>query len=136
MTLVTLDTATLIKSALDPQEYRTLIKSTAVTELQSGGLYMLKQLANSFLPRSSYRSYGNESQWREWYYYVVKKLSLEGIKTPEDIEQGADQYVALRREWNDSVMAFAKHMAFSWHEIAPVESDVYTANFQFPINSR
>lgn len=84
MTFISMDTATLIKSALHPQHYRTLINSTAVTELQTGGLYMLKQLADSFLPRKSNQAYSPEAQWREWYCHVVKRLESEGIKTPED----------------------------------------------------
>ena len=35
-------------------------------------------------------------------------VESEGIKTPEDIEAGADEYVSLRRDWNDEVAAFAK----------------------------
>ena len=124
MTFISMDTATLIKSALHPQHYRTLINSTAVTELQTGGLYMLKQLANSFLPRKSNQAYSPEAQWREWYCHVVKRLESEGIKTPEDLEAGADLYVSLRREWNDDVAAFAKHMAFRWNDIASTESDI------------
>ena len=121
MTLITMDTATLIKTALHQQQYRTLISSTAVTELQSGGLYMLKQLANSFLPNRSNKAHSQEKEWREWYYLVVKRLKSGGIRVPENIEAGADKYVFLRREWNDDVAAFAKHMAFRWSDIAPAE---------------
>ena len=121
MTLITMDTATLIKTALHQQQYRTLINSTAVTELQSGGLYMLKQLANSFLPNQSKKVHSQEKEWRKWYYLVVKRLKSEGIRVPENIEVGADKYVSLRREWNDDVAAFAKHMAFRWSDIAPAE---------------
>lgn len=124
MTFMAMDTVTLLKSALHQQQYRALINSTAVTELQSGGLYMLEQLANSFLPKNSRQIYSLEKEWREWYYLVVKRLKSEGIKTPEDIEAGADLYVSLRREWNSDVAAFAKHMAFRWSEIAPAESQM------------
>ena len=121
MTLITMDTAALIKTALHQQQYRTLINSTVVTELQSGGLYMLEQLANSFLPDRSKKAYSQEKEWREWYYLVIKRLKSEGIRVSEDIEVGADKYVSLRREWNEDVAAFAKHMAFRWSDIAPAE---------------
>lgn len=121
MILITMDTATLIKTALHHREYKTLIGSAAVTELQSSGLYTLKQLADSFLPQSLIKSYSCEAQWREWYYHVIQWLQSEGIKTPEDIETGADRYVSLRREWNDEVAGFAKHMAYRCHEIFPTE---------------
>lgn len=121
MTFIALDTATLIKTALHQKQYQSLINSTAVTELQTGGLYMLKQLANSFLHDRSKQAHFIEPEWREHYYYVVERLRTEGIKTPEDIEAGADLYVSLRREWNADVAAFAKHMAFRWSDIAPME---------------
>lgn len=122
MLLITMDAATLIKTALCDREYKSLIHSTAVTELQSSGLYTLKQLADSFLPQGAIKSYSCEAQWREWYYYVIQRLQFEGIKTPEDIETGADKYVSLRREWNSEVAAFAKHMAYRWSDIASAES--------------
>ena len=82
---------------------------------------VVKGIANSFLPQNAIVSYSCEAQWREWYYHVVRQLQSEGIKTPEDIETGADEYVSLRREWNDEVAAFAKHMAYRWSDIAPAE---------------
>lgn len=120
MMLITMDTATLIKTALHHQEYKSLIGSTAVTELQSSGSYTLKRLADSFLPQGSIKSYSCEAQWREWYHHVIQRLQSEGIKTPEDIEAGADKYVSLRREWNGEVAAFAEHMAYRWSDIAPL----------------
>ena len=157
MILITMDTATLIKTALCEREYKSLIHSTAVIELQSSGLYTLKQLADSFLPQSALRStrcgsiasrqttiwanalsvrlivsHSSEAQWREWYYHVVRRLQSEGIKTLEDIEAGADEYVSLRREWNDEVAAFAKHMAYRWSDIAPAESQISASDYSIP----
>ena len=132
MLLITMDTATLIKTALCDREYKSLIYSTAVTELQSSGLYTLKQLADSFLPGSAIVSYSCEAQWREWYFHVVRRLQSEGIKTPEDIETGADEYVSLRREWNNKVAAFAKHMAYRWSDITPAESQILASNNSTP----
>ena len=121
MIYITMDTAALLQSALHQQHYRALINSTAVAELQTGGLYMLEQLSDSFLPNRHEQERFIEKEWREWYFYVVKQLKSSGIKTPEDIEAGADLYVSLRREWNGEVAAFAKHMAFRWHEIVPTD---------------
>ena len=128
MGLMTMDTVTLIKSALHPEKYKSLINSTAVTELQSGGFYMLTTLGESFLPKKYARKlYYAESQWREWYYYVVGRLEAEGIKVPDDIEKGADVYVSLRRDWNTSVVSLGLHMKFKWRDIAPAESEVTTS---------
>lgn len=122
MILITMDTATLIKTALHYNEHKTLIESNAVVELHSSGLYTLERLADFFLPEVSVNSYSSETQWREWYYQVIQQLQCKGIHTPEDIEKGADKYVSLRREWNDYVTAFAKHMAYRWSDIAPAET--------------
>ena len=105
-------------------EYRRLIESTAVTELQSGGLYTLKQLSNSFLHQGLSDSCCFETEWREWYYHFVRRLQSEGIKIPEDNESGADWYVWLRQEWNNIVAAFAKHMAYRWSDIVTAKSGV------------
>lgn len=119
MMLVTLDTVTLIKSALHQKEHRSLINSIAVTELQSGGLYLLRELADCFLSERIQKTEDSKSEWRRWYYYVVKRLRDEGIKTPEDIEAGADLYVSLRQEWNSDVSAFANKMELKWSDIRP-----------------
>ncbi|MBV6627826.1 MAG: two pore domain potassium channel family protein [Rivularia sp. (in: Bacteria)] len=119
--LITMDTETLIKSALNQEKYRFLINSTAVTELEHGGLHMLRELSNYFLPNEPFSNKNHlEKEWREWYYYAVKRLKDEGIEVNSNLETGADCYVALRSRWNHYVVAFADYMMYRWNEIAPV----------------
>lgn len=119
--LVSLDLATIIKTALHPQTYKPLISSSATTELESGGLDMLYQVADSFLDQKVLKQSRNQQDWRKWYFRVVKKLEHHGIKTVDDLEAGADHYVALRDRWDYIVVALARYMDYGWHEITPTE---------------
>lgn len=122
--LIAMDTASLLKSALDENRYRWLIHSTAVAELSGGGLHLLAELATTFLPGHRYcKKATSELVLRQRYYHAVKRLQQEGVETTTDIEAGADRYVALRRQWEPYVRAIAVYMGYDWQEIAPYEQD-------------
>ncbi|HEY9763312.1 MAG TPA: potassium channel family protein [Trichocoleus sp.] len=123
--LIAMDTATLLKSTLHEDRYRSLINCTAVAELSGGGLHLLSELAHSFLPRQDYcESRPSEPLLRERYYDAVARLKQEGIETTADLEAGANLYVSLRRQWEPYVRAIAHYMAYDWQEIAPHEKDI------------
>jgi hypothetical protein len=88
--LLTIDTATLIKSALNADKYRSLVRSTAVVELWGGGMQILSELSQSILPKSRRQcDRQTELAWRQRYHHAVKRLSTEGIETAGDLEAGA-----------------------------------------------
>jgi len=116
---ISLDLVTLIKTALHPQVYKPLLTSSAVTELESGSLDLLYQVADSFLNEQFLDQPRNQQDWREWYFKAVKKLQQQDIETVDDLEAGADHYVALRNRWDNVVVALAHYMDYSWSEIAP-----------------
>jgi hypothetical protein len=123
--LIAMDTATLLKSTLNAERYRWLINSPAVAELSGGGLHLLSELANTFLPGHNYcRSEPSELLLRERYYRAITRLRQEGVETTTDLEAGADLYVSLRRQWDPYVKAIALYMAYDWQEIAPYERDL------------
>lgn len=99
--LLTMDTATLIKSALNSEKYRSLIGSAAVAELWGGNLHLLHQLSRSFLPKSDRLNINarREQAWRERYYRAVERLREQGIETVSDLEEGANSYISLRQQW-------------------------------------
>ncbi|GAB1543850.1 hypothetical protein NUACC21_65260 [Scytonema sp. NUACC21] len=118
-----MDTATLIKSALNTKKYRSVTHSTAVEELWGGGLQLIVELSGLFLPKN--RSKKNdciEQMWRLRYYDAVEKMKAEGIETVDDLEEGVYLYIYLRRQWNPYVVALARYMAYDWNEIAPHEN--------------
>lgn len=123
MAFINLDTATLARTALEPHKYHAFIHSTAMTQLESGSLHALFRLADSFLHGNvSSPPPDQEQRWRQWYYQAVEKIQLEGIATNPDLDAGADRYVAMRRQWNGKVAAFAQYMSYRWSDIAPGES--------------
>ncbi|KPQ32981.1 MAG: hypothetical protein HLUCCA11_20005 [Phormidesmis priestleyi Ana] len=123
MALISLDLATLIKTALHPQVYQSLIGSSAVKALESGGLDMLFQLADSFLSSNQLAKPQPTSEWRHQYFKSMKALQQQGIETVIDWETGADAYVAQRSRWDATVRSFAAYMEYQWSEIAPVEQE-------------
>lgn len=122
MLLLSMDTVTLIASALNADKYRPLIRSAAVAELWGGGLQLLVELSESFLPKN-YLSlrYQPEQAWRHRYYQAVEQLRAEGIETALNLEAGADLYISLRRKWGPLVMALAEYLGYDWSAIAPSE---------------
>ena len=119
--LLNMDTATLIKSALNSEKYRSLICSAAVAELWGGSLHFLHQLSHSFLPPRGrlHINAQQEQAWRERYYRAVERLKAEGIETVADLEEGANSYISLRRKWQPDLTALSAYMAYKWSEVAP-----------------
>lgn len=118
-----MDTATLMKTALNAQKYRSIVHSTALAELWGGSQQLLMELSSFFLPRSrSNMNQSLEDVWRKRYYYAVEKFRDEGIETTADLETGASLYVSLRRKWNPTLVMLANYMGYTWSEIAPDEN--------------
>lgn len=123
--LVTLDTAALLKSALHPAVYRTVVDSAATVQLWGGGLHVLHELAASFLPTGlSDRMPQPEQEWRERYHRARARLQQAGIQTTPDPEAGAERYVALRRAWDPYVRALASYTLYNWAEVDPAAEHV------------
>lgn len=127
--LVSLDTVTLIRSALSEQAYPSLVRSTAVAAPWGGGLQLLEGVSATFLPRAQLEEVealegDTERAWRAHYHGAVAKLRAEGIAVVADIDAGADKYVALRRAWEAYTVAFVAYMLYEWREIATQETTV------------
>ncbi|MUL39128.1 potassium channel family protein [Gloeocapsopsis dulcis] len=117
---LTMDTVTLIKSALDEESYRSLIYSAAVKGLEESGMQFLAELTELFLPSRALHVKGQSEQiWRSRYYQAVEYLAAQGIATPSNLEAGADLYVSIRRQWNPNIIALAKYMEYDWSAITP-----------------
>lgn len=125
--LVSMDAASLIRSALNESQYRLLIHSSAVEGLWSSGLYLLTNLGETFLPRSERPHAGATgeeiAQWKARYRKAVERLEASGLSTDPDLNTGLDSYIELRRQWNSEVVAFCRYMACEWREIATIADD-------------
>lgn len=120
-TLVSLDTVTLIKSALDHKEYGWLKESGAAEQLWGGATLLLETLSDTFLDGSRPEAPDAETRdlWRHRYGAALRRLRQAGIQTIEDEQAGAETYVNLRSQWNGFIAALAPVMAFSPEEIDP-----------------
>ena len=123
--LVVLDTATLIRSALDDREYGWLKKSGAVGQLWSSSTLMLEALSYTFVRpahREAQPEAGEEVRelWRRRYLAALPRLRQAGIRTVDDVERGARIYVELRSEWNKHIAAMGPMLSYSEEEVDPV----------------
>jgi len=122
--LLALDLAALIESALDADRYRALVDSAAVAELRDGGLYVLDELATTFLPAGQPRHPSlSEQAWCARYDRAVTRLRAAGIATTPDHEAGARRDVARRREWDPRLAALAAYLEYDWDALAPADRD-------------
>lgn len=122
-TLVALDTATLIKSALDDKEYGWFKKSGAVDQLWSGSNLLLRTLSGTFVhERDAHPEDDEETRelWRRRYFLALERLRQAGIRTVADEQRGAQLYVNLRSEWNKGIADIGPMLAYSDEEIDPI----------------
>jgi hypothetical protein len=118
-----MDTATLIKSALNTEKYHALIHSTAVAELWGGTHQLLVESSQLFLSKQHLNAKdAPEKVWRKRYYNAIERLKAQGVETVSDLESGADLYVSLRGKWNVYLTGLTKYLAYKWSDIAPYES--------------
>lgn len=118
-----LDTASLLKSALDDDRYRSLVYSAAVAELWSGGTHLLQVIADAY--PSVNRPDDQEQpdlatieRWRDQFKQARARLQEAGITTTRDT--AAEPYVELRQQWEPYIRKFSEYLAYDWNKIAPV----------------
>jgi hypothetical protein len=125
--LVALDSITLIKSALDDEEYGWLKKSAAVEQVWRGSMQLVTVLAPQFLPQRFPYSNGEVDEetraaWARRYRAAASRLREAGAKTFADEDAGAEIYIALRMRWDRYIKAFAKHMS---EELVNIDRALY-----------
>ena len=115
--LVSLDTLSLIKSALDENEYSWLKESAAVDQLWRGTILELKTLARAFIPNEQIEvppDPQTRERWQRRYATAIERLQRVGIKTTES---GIEEYISLRTKWDRFITLLAPKFAFSLDEI-------------------
>jgi Ion channel len=128
MALITLETPTLIKSALDDRESAWLKESAAVLQMWRGAMDSLTELAMTFLPTGMPDEVpepdeATRDRWKRRYHAACERLRQAGICTIADEENGAETYCVLRARWDRYLGAFAEHMLQKMDVIDPVGAD-------------
>ena len=116
-TLTSLDTVSLIKSALDNEEYSWLKESAAVDDLWRASMKELQTLAKDFLPNENFEQPLDPptvKRWRRRYEQAVKRLEAAKIKTSAD---GVEDYINLRKQWHAMIYMLAPKFAYDMNEI-------------------
>lgn len=123
LALLTLDAASLVRSALDQQCYLAFVRSSAVELFWGGGLQLVRETATDVLPSnliSAEVEHPHAELWRRRYFDALHKLAGEGIEVEANADAGAERYVELRRQWDGYARAFAAYMAYPWWKIDPL----------------
>ena len=121
-TLVALDAVSLIKSALDDQEYRWLKEAGAVAQLWEASMMLVTTLENTFVPpgapdREAQPDQQTRDRWRARYRAALQRLRQAGIQVTADGQAGAEAYISCRMQWGHHVVNLAPSMAYSMEEI-------------------
>jgi hypothetical protein len=126
---VALDTVSLIKSGLRDEDAGWFKESAAVTQLWRAALLLLQTLTDHYLPGRAEASPDptDQARWRGRYLLALRRLRQAGIRTVEDEGAGAENYVALRAEWDRYVRALSSALNFSTVEVDPVTADPESA---------
>jgi hypothetical protein len=118
--LLTMDSVTLIRSAVHEERYAALRGSAGVTALWGIGLQTMRELSGIYLPGGGPEDGDvdpqTERQWRRRYAEACRVLAEAGIEL-NDGDAGAAAYVELRKEWDRYMVAFAHYMAHTAEEM-------------------
>ncbi|MFH5802797.1 potassium channel family protein [Alienimonas sp. DA493] len=117
---VTLDAASLIRSAPDGPDAETLAESAAAEGLWRAGLRPVRELAPLFLPDRTSDEATDQSErdlWRAHYDRSAATLRAAGVACRAD-DAGFARYAERRAEWDAVVRRFATFMAYDWNAIA------------------
>ena len=140
-TLVSLDVASVIRSALHEQEYGWLMESAPVTQIWRAGLKLAVTLEATFLPGGApeHPTPPDEEQlalWRRRYRAALRRLRQAGIRTTEDEDAGEALYLELRQQWCPHIAMLAPEMAYGMDEIDLVMQDPEAPDDRPPFRGR
>jgi hypothetical protein len=120
---VTLDSAALIRTALDARQFGWVRRSAAVEQLEGSARMLLETLARES-GRPTGHVDGNEAAVRchRRFTAAVARLQNAGIEVTADVEAGAAEYVRLRTGWDVAAVGLADFLGYTRQQI-----DVSTA---------
>jgi hypothetical protein len=122
MLFLLLESAAVIRSCLDVDEYREIYSHPVVRTLDASTRHVLFELDASLeLERRHSRreetSYEESRRWRGRFLATLRRLRDTGIKTRADEAEGYEEYRARREEWESKLHRFALYLGYDWDEI-------------------
>jgi len=120
--LLALDTAALLSTALNEKRYGWMKNTTAVITLRDAAALLINTLEQTFLPKRAAGEAPDAEEmmrWRLRYFAALRRLQDAGIETRTDEHAGALEYVESRRKWNPYIRTLAPAMGFALEEVDP-----------------
>jgi hypothetical protein len=120
--LLAMETITLVESALDDRRHAFLKNSAQARRMWEGGMQLLTELADVFLPIAvgEHRAdQGTRDIWRRRYDEALARLRREGIEVSDESNHGFDRYVELREKWDAYIVEFARYLGYPMDEVDP-----------------
>jgi hypothetical protein len=126
---IALDTVSLIKSALDDEQFATLKESAAVQDLWHASQRLLGVVADGILPGGRPSKdpppppdAATRERWLRRYRAALQRLKEARIRTLVDQESGFRIYVALRNQWEPDANRLAQAMLYEPMDLDPAGS--------------
>jgi len=119
---VLLDSVSLLKSALNDEEYNWLKESATVAQSWRVTMLLVGMLEEVFLPGQPARprspvDAGDRERWRTRYMAALERMRQAGIKTIADPAGGFETYVSLRERWDGHIARLRASMLYDADEI-------------------
>ncbi len=125
--LISLDSVSLMRSALEHDEFGWLQESSALDGVWESSFLLLTTLERNFLKQGEVAAKAPGDvlvqKWRQRYLAAVRRLQAGGIRTRQNLEAGASQYIDLRTKWHSHIANLAPAMLFRMEEIDPATQD-------------
>ncbi|TVQ07076.1 MAG: two pore domain potassium channel family protein [Leptolyngbya sp. DLM2.Bin27] len=113
-----IDTASLINSALDAEQYGAVANSAGAAELWYGGMHLVRELDQSIASeRRGLSPAPAELLWQEHYYQALEILRKNGVKTIDNPTSGAETYLSMRQKWAPCLAQLIKYMDYTPSQI-------------------
>ena len=121
-----LETAAVVRSALDPETYADLRNYPEVRTLEAGSAHVLDSLVDSL---DLERRYGarllappeaaeDERRWRRRFDGHVERLTAAGVVVRRDLEAAFADYRERRTRWESELHRLSAYLGYDWEEIS------------------
>jgi hypothetical protein len=125
MLFLLLESCSLIRTSLDPEENSDLRNYPEVRTLEASARHVLKELLVSLdIERRARPRRGtpaeaaeDDERWHKRYRQSIERLAGAGIVTRRDLSAGWAEYRAQRQEWESKLQRLSLHLGYDWEEI-------------------